>query len=106
MAKGTHEYRDDPRNENILIFVNGELVLTDGHTRALAAHLSGRTHVAAYIDQDELDLEAYQVCVGWCREAGVHTIADLASRIMTAEEYQRLWYDKCQEMHRRLARQR
>jgi branched-chain amino acid aminotransferase len=26
MAKGTHEYREDPRNETILISVNGELV--------------------------------------------------------------------------------
>ena len=26
MAKGTHEYRDDPRNAEILIYVNGELV--------------------------------------------------------------------------------
>ena len=32
MAKGTHEYRDDPRNEDILIYVNGELVPRDrGH---------------------------------------------------------------------------
>ena len=26
MAKGTHEYQDDPRNAEILIYVNGELV--------------------------------------------------------------------------------
>lgn len=26
MAKGTHEYQEDPRNEDILVYVNGELV--------------------------------------------------------------------------------
>lgn len=29
MAKGTHEYQDDPRNAGILIYVNGELVPRD-----------------------------------------------------------------------------
>ena len=29
MAKGTHDYQDDPRNQTILIYVNGELVPRD-----------------------------------------------------------------------------
>ena len=32
MAKGTHEYRDDPRNADVLIYVNGELVPRDQAT--------------------------------------------------------------------------
>ncbi len=26
MAKGIHDYQDDPRNQDILVYVNGELV--------------------------------------------------------------------------------
>ena len=32
MAHGTHDYEDDPRNENVLIYVNGELVPRDQAT--------------------------------------------------------------------------
>ena len=26
MASGTHDYVEDPRNENVLIYINGEIV--------------------------------------------------------------------------------
>ncbi len=57
--------------------LGGRIVLTDGHTRALAALLSGLTEIRAFWDPDDLDWEAYAICVEWCREEGVRTIADL-----------------------------
>jgi hypothetical protein len=44
--------------------------------------------------------------VRWCERAGIHTIADLAGRVVDAEAYQALWLDRCAQMHGRLAAQR
>lgn len=83
-----------------------ELVLTDGHTRAFAAFESGQKCVPVVWDMDELDWEAYEICVCWCKEEGIRTIADLAGRVVNDEVYQRMWLDRCREMHHHLARKR
>ena len=82
------------------------VVLTDGHTRALAAHLRGMTEIEVWWDEDDMDWEAYEICVGWCREEGIHTIADLESRVVRAQEYQHLWLDRCRRMHEELKTRR
>jgi len=83
------------------------VALTDGHTRAVAAHLAGRGEIPAYWDEDEWpDWEAYEVCLQWCREEGVLTVGDLAGRIVSAEEYERLWLARCRAMHEELRVQR
>jgi hypothetical protein len=86
--------------------LNGRTVLTDGHTRACAAYQGGLREVRVYWDRDELDWEAYAICVRWCEEAGVRSVADLAGRVVDAAAYQRLWLDRCAAMHRALAAQR
>ena len=63
-----------------------DIVFTDGHTRALAAHLYGFAKVRAFWDEDELDWEAYEICVCWCKEAGIRTIADLKGRIVSQKD--------------------
>jgi len=40
-----------------------DVILTDGHTRALAAHLQGWQEIRVYWDEDDLDWEAYAICV-------------------------------------------
>ena len=82
------------------------LVLTDGHTRALAAHLTGLDTVPVVYDEDDLDDEAYEICVGWCDDAGIHSAADLEGRVVTPDSYARLWLDRCREMQRDLQRRR
>lgn len=77
MAKGTHDYQDDPRNQDILVYVNGELVprqeakvsvfdsgfilgdgiweglrLHNGHIAFLQAHLDRLYEGAKAIDLD------------------------------------------------------
>ena len=101
----------DPRGPASLgplpvVMLGDQVVLTDGHTRALAAFLAGLEEVPTCWDEDELDWEAYRVCVRWCREAGVHSVADLAERVVDLEAYERLWRGRCAEMHRALARVR
>jgi len=68
----------------------GQIIFTDGHTRALAAFLSGHPEIRVFWDEDELDWEAYAICVQWCREEGIRTIADLKDRVIPREEYERL----------------
>ena len=75
------------------------LVMTDGHTRAFAAWSSGQETIAVVWDEDDLDWEAYEICVGWCQEGHIHTIRDLHDRVVDAETYQRLWLDRCAQHH-------
>jgi len=55
--------------------LGGRTVLTDGHTRAFAAYRQGWECVLVYWDTDELDWEAYEICVRWCLEEGIHSVA-------------------------------
>jgi hypothetical protein len=84
----------------------GLKVMTDGHTRTFAAYLVGSVAVPAYEDHDDLDWEAYQICVDWCHAEGIYSIADLVDRVLTPEEYEVLWYDRCRKMQSTLADKR
>jgi adenosyl cobinamide kinase/adenosyl cobinamide phosphate guanylyltransferase len=75
-----------------------EIVLTDCHTIALAAHLRGISDVRVYWDDEESDWEAYQICVDWCKKEGVHSIADLKKRVVPAKEFEVLWRERCKKM--------
>jgi len=86
--------------------LGSRVIITDGHTRAFAAYEAGLSEVTVFWDEDELDWEAYEICVRWCEEAGIHTIADLQDRVVSAEEYELLWVKRCQAMHQRLDRKR
>lgn len=83
--------------------LNGEIIFTDGHTRAFYAYQKGLTEIEVYWDEDELDWEAYQICVDWCRDAGIFTIADLENRIVNQQDYEKMWYDRCRKMQKVLA---
>ncbi len=82
------------------------IVFVDGHTRALAAFLHGFSKVPVYWEHEELDWEAYQICVEWCREEGIHTIADLRNRIVPHQQYEKLWYERCAKMQKELEARR
>ncbi len=82
--------------------LGGKVAATDGHTRLLAAHLAGLSVVRAYWDEDDLDWEAYEVCVSWCQQEGVRTAADLEHRVVGPSEYDTLWLRRCREMHAEL----
>lgn len=86
--------------------LDDQWVMTDGHTRAFAAHLAGISTVPVYLDEDELDWEAYRICVRWCQEAGIDTVASLADRVISDERYQKVWLDRCLQMQNRLAEKR
>jgi hypothetical protein len=81
-------------------------IFTDGHTRAFAAFSCGHTEVRVTWDEDELDWEAYAICVQWCVHEGIYTIADLQDRVVSPENYRVLWLDRCAIMHQELAAKR
>jgi hypothetical protein len=86
--------------------LSGRVVLTDGHTRALAAWQAGRREIEVYWDPDELDWEAYEICVDWCLEAGIRSVAGLAGRVVPPAEYEIVWLERCARMQQALAQGR
>jgi len=86
--------------------LGNQIIFTDGHTRAFAAFLSGLSEVRVFWDEDELDWEAYEICVKWCKEEGIRTIADLKGRVVAQKEYEELWLKRCDEMQRNLEAKR
>jgi len=86
--------------------LDGQLVATDGHTRGVALVRAGYEESWVIRDEDDLDWEAYRICVQWCLEAGISSMADLADRIVSPDAYQRLWLARCRGMHERLTERR
>jgi hypothetical protein len=79
--------------------LNNRTIFTDGHTRAYAAYLKGINEIKVYWDEDDLDWNAYQICVDWCINENINSIVDLEKRVIPDEEYKLLWLDKCRKMH-------
>lgn len=75
-----------------------EVILTDCHTIALVACLRGISEVRAYWVEEELDWDAYKICVEWCKKEGVHSIADLKGRVVSPEQFDLLWLKRAKEM--------
>ncbi len=88
------EYEPIPVKE-----LNGRIVYSDGHTRAFALHRLGAKEIVCCWENEPLDWDEYEVCVGWCLAEGIKTIADLEGRIIEPDAYQRLWLDRCGKMH-------
>ena len=77
---------------------NGRHLMTDGHTRAVVAALSGWETVPATWDDDPLDMLAYAHCVKWCDDEGIKNAADLSKRIVSHKDYLELWHKRCHYM--------
>ena len=86
--------------------LDGVVFFTDGHTRALVTHTSGIKTVKVYWDEDDLDWDTYRVCIKWCINEGITSIRDLSDRIISHNQYEKLWIRRCQEMHERLKNER
>lgn len=79
--------------------LDGTYVLTDGHTRAYAAHLAGLSHVPLCLEPDEMNWDAYRECVKACHERGITSVADLRGQILDEKTYQEKWLGWCHQMH-------
>ncbi|MEM2152368.1 MAG: ParB/Srx family N-terminal domain-containing protein [Candidatus Bathyarchaeia archaeon] len=83
-----------------------DVIFVDGHTRAFAAFLHGFSEVPVYWEDEELDWDAYRICVEWCKNEGIRTIADLKNRVVSQREYEKLWYERCEKMQKALEAKR
>ena len=86
--------------------LDNEIIFVDGHTRAFAAFLLGFTKVPVYWESEELDWDAYKICVKWCKKTKIRTTADLKNRVISQKDYEVLWYRRCEEMQRKLQRKK
>jgi hypothetical protein len=82
-----------------------DVIFVDGHTRALAAFLRGFSEIPVYWEDEELDWDAYEICVQWCKDEGIHTIADLKNKIVSPEDYEELWLKRCEKMRQDLQKE-
>lgn len=79
--------------------LNGRTIFVDGHTRAVALHLLDQKTMPVYWEYEDLDWNMYEICVQWCVDEGIHSIRDLANRIVSHEDYKLLWYKRCDDLH-------
>ena len=82
--------------------LDGVPVMTDGHTRSVAALRAGLDTVPLVRDEDELDWRMYRACVTECRRRGVHSPADLVDRVISPEAYVTQWDEWCDRMQAKI----
>lgn len=82
--------------------LDGIPILTDGHTRAVAAILAGLESVPLVYEEDELDWNPYHYCVEQCNQKGIHSPYDLVDRVISAQEYEEKWIGWCEQIPSKL----
>ncbi|MFB6068888.1 MAG: histone acetyltransferase [Halobacterium sp.] len=91
---------DEPNYGTLPVFeYDGEWFLSDGHTRAFLAHLTGFEDVRVERDdglREEYDVGVYEAAIGWCEDEGVTRVADLAGRVVEPTTYEDVWIERCQ----------
>lgn len=84
--------------------LGNKLIFTDGHTRAYKAYKNGVDKIKVYYDEDDLDWNAYQICVDWCTLENIKWIGDLEDRVIDNDSFQTLWIRRCENMHKELSK--
>ena len=80
--------------------LDGQVVITDGHTRLVMALLSGLDSVPLMWDEDELNWDMYRECVKECKKLGITSPSNLLTRIISKDEYEIKWNKWCDEMQK------
>lgn len=78
--------------------LDGSPVMTDGHTRAVAALRAGLDSVPLAWDNDDLDWEMYRKCVEECRTRHILSPNDLLPQIISESDYKEKWDKWCDIM--------
>ena len=80
--------------------LDGQVVITDGHTRLVVALPSGLDSVPLVWDEDELNWDMYRECVRECKKLGITSPSNLLTRIISKDEYDIKWNKWCDEMQK------
>lgn len=85
-------------------FGNGKYTLTDGHSRAYVAYKNGITHIPIVYDLDDIVVGEkgqmlYRADIEWCKRFHIENISHLEKRILTGEQYQKLWMERCDKSY-------
>ncbi|WP_458205041.1 histone acetyltransferase [Haladaptatus sp. NG-SE-30] len=78
--------------------LDGDWMLTDGHTRAFVTYLAGAEELRVVRDSDDISMPVYERCVSWCKDEGVTDISDLAGRVVTNSTFEEQWVERCQSL--------
>ena len=83
---------------------NGKLRIVDGHSRAFIAWENGVTEIPAILSDNEIVTSElgqlqYEQDRIWCERFGLNDISDLQNRIISHEDYENLWIDRCDVMY-------
>lgn len=78
--------------------LDGECISTDGHTRGVAWLLNGHEIAEVVWEDEDLDWEEYRICVQWCKDEDITSIPDLKEQIISHDDYEVLWYERCRNM--------
>jgi len=83
---------------------NGNLHITDGHTRAFVAWQHGIERIPCIYDKSKivtckLGQIQYEEDIVWCDRFRLHHISDLAGRILSENAYEELWRGRCGKMY-------
>lgn len=91
-------FNKDNFNDYIEVIENDEeYVVIDGHTRLYHAYINGleTVQVKTYTSNDELEMALYRACYIWCKEMNIDHISDLKNRIISADEFEEKWINRC-----------
>ncbi len=78
--------------------IAGRVLIVDGHTRVVAAWSSGIKEIPCEWENYQWDWTAYASDITMCAEEGITSVHNLMNRIVSTEDYQRLWRDRCDDL--------
>lgn len=87
--------------------LENKIIFIDGHTRAFFLFLSGVKELLVYWDDpwggsEYLDYDLYKIAVDWCLEEKINSIKDLENRVISDDDYEKLWYQRCEEAEKEM----
>lgn len=78
--------------------LDNDIVITDGHARAVVALKAGLKKVPVVWDKDDINWGMYKECVEECKRQDITSPNDLLSRIIPEKEYDTKWNKWCDAM--------
>ena len=86
--------------------IDDDIVMTDGHTRAVLAIMNDINKVPLVWESDDLSWDMYQECVKECKRQNIKSPYDLLSRIVDEDEYKDKWDKWCDNMQKEIKERR